>query len=57
MTGPINLAICAVCLVCMFMESAFGICIGCKIYNNLIAFGILKAPEYKPACAGNVCSL
>ncbi len=55
--GPINLAICAICLVFMFMESAFGICVGCKIYSGLLYLGILQAPEYKPACAGNVCAV
>jgi len=31
--GPINLIVCALCLALMFFETAFGICIGCKIYN------------------------
>lgn len=55
--GPINLAICAVCLTFMFMESAFGICVGCKIYSALLARGIVAEPEHRPACAGNVCSI
>lgn len=52
-----NLAICGLCLTFMFMETAFGICVGCKIYNMLLSFGILKQPEYKPACPGNVCAI
>lgn len=55
--GPINLIICGVCLMFMFMESAFGICVGCKIYGALLAMGIITTPEHKPACAGNVCSV
>lgn len=55
--GPINLIICGVCLTFMFMESAFGICVGCKIYGALLAMGIIATPEYKPACPGNVCSI
>ena len=55
--GPINLVICAICLVFMFMESAFGICVGCKVYNGLIRFGVIAEPAYKPACAGNVCAV
>lgn len=55
--GLPNLFICAICLVFMFMESAFGICVGCKIYSGLLAWGILKEPEYKPVCPGNVCSI
>lgn len=31
--GPINLIVCAACLVLLFFETALGICIGCKIYN------------------------
>lgn len=55
--GYINLAVCGICLTFMFMESAFGICVGCKIYNGLLAAGIIKMPEHKPACAGNVCAI
>ncbi len=55
--GPINLAICALCLVFMFMESAFGICVGCKMYSALLAVGLIRQPEYAPACAGNVCAI
>lgn len=55
--GSINLFICSVCLTFMFMESAFGICVGCKIYSLLLAAGVIPAPEYRPACPGNVCSI
>lgn len=52
-----NLLICGLCLTFMFMESAFGICVGCKIYNALLAAGIVSMPEHKPACPGNVCAI
>ncbi len=52
-----NLTICAVCLTFMFMESAFGICVGCKIYALLLRLGLIAKPQYRPACAGNVCAL
>ena len=55
--GPINLAICSLCLTFMFLETAAGFCVGCKIYSFLLAKGIMKQPEVKPACAGNVCSI
>jgi len=55
--GPINLVICGVCLTFMFLETSLGICVGCKIYNFLLAKNILATPEYKPACPGNVCSI
>lgn len=31
--GPVNLIICSLCLLLLFFESAFGICLGCKIYG------------------------
>lgn len=46
--GPANLLICALCLLLLFFESAFGICIGCAIYN---VFNKDKAQ----LCPGNVC--
>lgn len=33
MMTPIKLAICFACLTFLFFESAFGICLGCKIYH------------------------
>ena len=51
------LLICGVCLTFMFMESAFGVCVGCKIYNALLTLRIINQPEIKPACAGNVCAV
>lgn len=52
-----NLLICGVCLTFMFMESAFGICVGCKMYTALMNAGLIPTPEYKPACPGNVCAI
>lgn len=53
--GVVNLLICGVCLTFMFMESAFGICVGCKLYGGLLKHGVFKQPECKSAYAGNVC--
>jgi len=47
--GPVNLLICALCLVLLFFESAFGICIGCAIYN-------LFNKDKAQLCPGNVCA-
>ena len=33
--GPINMLVCGTCLLLLFFETSFGICIGCKIYNML----------------------
>ena len=46
--GPINMLMCGTCLVLMFFETAFGICIGCKIYNTFTA----KKAEL---CPGGMC--
>jgi hypothetical protein len=48
--GPINLIICATCLVLMFFESAFGICIACKIYNFF-------HKEKAELCPGGTCAV
>jgi hypothetical protein len=48
--GPINMLVCSVCLTLMFFEAAFGICVGCKLYN---AFNKDKAQ----LCPGGVCEV
>lgn len=48
--GPLNLFVCLVCLVLLFFEAAFGICLGCKIYR-LFARGTASH------CPGGVCEV
>ena len=48
--GPINMITCLVCLMLLFFESAFGVCIGCKLYN-------LFNKEKAQLCPGNVCEI
>lgn len=48
--GPINLIVCATCLTLLFFEAAFGICIGCKVYN-------LFNKEKAQLCPGGVCEM
>ncbi len=48
--GPINLIVCSTCLILMFFETAFGICIGCKVYN-------LFNKEKAQLCPGGVCEI
>ena len=48
--GPINMITCLVCLILLFFESAFGICVGCKLYN-------LFNKEKAHLCPGNVCKI
>jgi hypothetical protein len=46
--GPINLFVCAACLTLLFFEAAFGICIGCRVYNLLM-------PGKARLCPGDAC--
>ena len=48
--GPLNMLICATCLTLMFFETAFGICLGCKLYN-------LFNQEKAQLCPGGVCEV
>jgi len=48
--GPINLIICLLCLLLLFFETAFGICIGCRIYN-------LFNKEKAQLCPGAACEV
>lgn len=48
--GPTNLIVCATCLVLLFFETAFGICIGCKLYN-------LFSKENAQLCPGGACEV
>lgn len=46
--GPVNLLICGLCLLLLFFESAFGICLGCWLYNRL-------RPDQAQLCPGGAC--
>ncbi|MBF0219528.1 MAG: DUF4395 domain-containing protein [Gammaproteobacteria bacterium] len=46
----LNFAVCAICIVLLFMESAFGICLGCVVYHRL-----LKQPL--KLCPGGYCEV
>lgn len=48
--GPINLILCSMCLLLMFFETAFGICIGCQVYNTIYK-------EKAQLCPGGVCKI
>jgi hypothetical protein len=47
--GPINMLVCGTCLLLLFFESSFGICVGCKLYD-------LLSKNKVELCPGNVCS-
>jgi hypothetical protein len=48
--SPITGFACLICLILMFSESAFGICIGCKLY------GFLKKDKAQ-YCPGEICDI
>jgi len=48
--SPISGIICMLCLVFLFFETAFGICIGCKFYK-------IFYKEKAQYCAGEVCEV
>ena len=48
--SPITGIACLVCLVFLFFESAFGICLGCKVYS-------LFYKEKAQYCPGEVCDV
>ena len=47
---PIKIAICILCILLLFSETAFSICIGCIMYHKIYK----KSPKY---CPGNVCEI
>jgi 4-hydroxybenzoate polyprenyltransferase len=55
--GALPFSICSVCLSLLWLETSFGICVGCKMYFGLMKVGVIKQPEVMPACPGGVCSI
>lgn len=48
--GPINFLVCSLCLMLLLFESAFGICLGCWVYNRF-------NKEQAQLCPGGVCEV
>ena len=48
--GPVNLLVCGLCLLLLFFETAFGICLGCKVYN-------LFHRDQAQLCPGGTCEV
>jgi hypothetical protein len=48
--SPITGIVCLICLLLLFFESAFGICLGCKVYS-------LFYKEKAQYCPGEVCDV
>lgn len=54
--GPVCM-LCLICLLFLYLESAFGICVGCQIYHLGIRWKIIRAPEIAPNCMGDSCEI
>jgi len=48
--SPITGIVCLICLIFLFFESVFGICLGCKFYS-------LVYKEKAQYCPGEVCDV
>lgn len=48
--NPIKALVCLICMALLFLESAFSICIGCKLFN-------LFKKEKATHCPGDVCEI
>jgi len=48
--SPFKIPLCILCLVLLFLESAFSICVGCKVYGWI-------AKEPVTLCPGDVCEI
>ena len=55
--GIIPLAFCLTCLIFMWFETSFGICVGCRMYPLFIKLGLIKTPAVMPSCPGGSCEL
>jgi len=49
--------LCLICLFLLFIETAFGICGGCKLYYLAIRLKLIKEPAEKPNCMGDSCDV
>ena len=50
--------VCSLCLICislLYIETVFGICVGCQLYHLSIRLKILPRPKEKPNCMGDAC--
>lgn len=48
--NPVNMLVCVSCILLLFLETSFGICVGCKIYN-------LVNKEKAELCPGQSCEI
>jgi len=49
--------LCIICLVILYLETAFGICMGCKLYYYALGLKIITQNGEKPNCMGDTCEI
>lgn len=49
--------LCLICLILLFFETAFGICIGCQLYFLSLRLKLIKKPIERPNCMGDSCEI
>lgn len=55
--GTLPATLCLICMTLMWMESALGLCLGCKIHAWLMRRGLKSRDDEIEVCAGGVCAL
>lgn len=51
--------VCMLCLICislLYLETVFGICVGCQLYHLSLRLKLIPAPKEKPNCMGDACA-
>lgn len=48
--------LCIICLSLLYLETAFGVCVGCKLYQLAVAIKLLPKPKERPNCMGDSCA-
>ena len=49
--------LCLICLILLYFETAFGICVGCKFYFLAIRAKLIPKPKERPNCMGDACEV
>lgn len=55
-------SVCLLCIVCislLFLETAFGVCVGCQLYFVALKVKLVSPPKEneKPNCMGDTCAV
>jgi len=51
--------VCMLCLICislLYLETVFGICVGCQLYHLSVRLKLIPASKEKPNCMGDACN-